>query len=254
MSGGGNMKSSKKIFFVSAAILIFLGILYFVIAQEAEQQVTQGEFAIKLVNALGLYSGLTISSPTSDYLERLKAKGIEPEGGFQPDKIITKEERADLIIKAFKLEPLIEEKGPRLTYQQNRAVIIQVTGNVQVRYGGKDEWIKAEEGMALSENDYIRTGEKSIVDLTVGITGRIRIKENSELLLKNLATQSDGKRESVCIYLAMGEMIVDTEKVPPDSIFLTTTPTVTVGVRGTIYNVKIVETQTEIQDVIPPKF
>lgn len=242
------MRKKAKIFLGLGIItLLFSGILWFVNAQEAEKPLTQGEFAIRLVKALCLDSGLTDSSPVESYIERLKEKGIKLEGEFQPDKIITKEEKSQLITKAFHVEVPIEEK-PRGIFYRDRAIIVYIEGNVQVKLGGKEAWVKAEKDMKLSEDDSIRTGPKSLVDLNVGVAGRVRIKENTELLLKTLSTQAEIRRETVCLYLAMGEMIVDVNKVGPDSIFLTTTPTATVGVRGTIYSIKVTESKTEIKN------
>lgn len=242
------MRKKAKIFLGLGIIaLLFPCILWFVNAQEAEKPLTQGEFAVRLAKALSLDSGLTDSSPAESYIERLKEKDIEPEGGFQPSKIITKEEKAQLITKAFQLETPVEEK-PKGVFYRDKAVIVYIEGDVQVRFGGKEEWVKAEKDMKLSENDSIRTGPKSLVDLNVGVAGRVRIKENTELLLKTLSTQAETKRETVCLYLAMGEMIVDVNKVGPDSTFLTTTPTTTVGVRGTVYSVKVTETKTDIEN------
>lgn len=240
------MKKNIKTFIALVTLVFLSNVICFVNAQETEQQLTQGEFAVRLVKALGIDSGLTDSDPAENYIERLKTNGIQPEGGFQKDKIITKEVKSKLLMQAFKFEAPAASDEPRSEFYRDKATIIQIEGEVQIKSSGKEEWIKAEKGMKLSEKDYIRTGSKSLADLTVGTAGRVRIKENTELLLKTLSTQADLKREAICLYLAMGEMTVDANKIPEDSIFLTATPTATVGVRGTIYNVKVTESKTEV--------
>lgn len=241
----------KNLLLLTAMIAFTIGFIFYGFTQEIKttepRQMTQGEFVVQLVKALGLDSGLMDSSTISDYIERLKANSIEPVEGFQPDKLITKEEKAFLISKALKLATKVVEQGEQKQYIRDKAVVIHLEGDVKVKCGDSLEWINAEKGMKLSEKDYIRTGSNSLVDLSVGIAGRVRIKENTELLLKTLSSRSDGKAETVCLYLAMGEMTVDVTKLSEDSLFLTTTPTTTVGVRGTIYNVKVAESKTEIK-------
>lgn len=208
-------------------------------------QQTQGEFAMQLVKALGWDKGLSTGATVNDYINILKKNAVEPTGGFQPNLPITKEDRITLISKALSLEQTGAVEG-KPSYVKNTAVISEFLGDVKIKRGGSNQWIKAEVGMELSENDTIKTGEGSFIHLAVGLAGRVKIKENAELLLKTISSEADKKRETVCLYLAMGEMIIDARNISKGSSFNTITPTATVGVRGTIYSVKVIEARTTI--------
>lgn len=231
-------------------MLLLVGVTFCAFAQDIRpvepEQMTQGEFVIRLVRGLGWDSGFTNSTDISLYIKRLKDKGIKLADGFKADKIITKDDRALLVSKALALEirsGKLEEVNQRI---RDRAVIIHLEGDVWVRCGDSPKWIPAKQGMRLSGKDYIRTGPNSQANLSVGISGRVRIKENTELFLKNLSTEVGDKSETVCLYLAMGEMTVDVKRLNEDSTFITETQTALIGVRGTIYNIRVAGHKAEI--------
>lgn len=215
----------------------------------AEQEMTGGEFVIQLVKSMGLESKLKPDATVNDYINILKEDGLVFPTDFDPAKPISKELKSDLLSHVLKVEEGEEEKVQMEIYR-NKAVIKKIEGNVTVKFEKTNEWVPAKLGMELVKGDYVKTGADSTVFLAVGIAGRIEIRENSELLLKDIGTQADGRSENILMYLAMGEATVDARFIDKDTIFETHTPTTIAAVRGTIYIVKVEPTngKTEIRE------
>lgn len=230
-------------------ILLAVGIYYRVTS--AQGKLTGGEFVIKLVESLSLDYKLQEGATVDDYINLLKEEGIGFPADFNPAKPITREQKADLLSQVLAIEEVEMEKAQlRMEVYRDKAVIKKIVGNVMIKREGADEWVPAKLDMELTEGDYIKTGPDSTVFLRVGVAGRIEIRENSELLLKNLATQIDKKSENILIYLAMGESSVDARYIHKGTTFEVHTPTTVAAVRGTIYVVKVRPTdgKTEIRE------
>lgn len=235
------MKASNFII-VSSMVLCLLAFSAFA-EETASKEKTQGEFAVQLCKALGL------EVPTGDYITQLESKGIAPEGGWQASKPISNTEMADILAKALGLEKKIEEQVATKVDEayRNKATIIKVVGNAEVKIGEKGDWTSAQEGMKLTQNDTIKTGPGSSVDLRVGMVGGIKIKENSELKLSELSSNPDGS-ENITLYMNIGEVLVDARGLKKGSDFQVHTTTTVAAVRGTIYNVKVSQDKTEIAE------
>lgn len=245
------MKKISKWITLGTSILLALGI-YISIAS-AEDKLTGGEFVIKLVHSLGIDSELPNDAAINDYINILKEEQIIFPADFDPAKPITREQKADLLSQALYTEEVEKNKFQmRSEIYRDKAVIKKITGKVTVKRGGTDKWIPAELDMELTESDYIKTGPKATAFLRVGVAGRIEIRENSELLLKTLASEADTRSDSILIYLAMGEISVDVRHLTKNSTFETQTPSTVASVRGTIYIVRVspVDGKTEIRDQI----
>lgn len=245
-----NSQFTKVILLIIGVFVLSLSIPDNLYAQIEEKDLatgqTQGEFAIQLVKALGWDMDFPPTATTEEYINILKEVGIEPPGGFQPEKPIAKEDRMMLLSKALSIEEtgIPEEKG---IFYRDTAVITKISGDVKIKRGESGQWIKAEEGMKLSENDSIKTSKDSFVHLNVGLAGRIKVKEDTELLLKTLSSEAGKHIETICLYLAMGELIIDARDIKEASTFDTVTPTTIAGVRGTIYSVKVLESKTIVK-------
>ena len=204
---------------------------------------TQGEFAVQLAKAIGM------EMPTDDYIAQLKEQGIAPEGGWQPNKPITNQEMASLLVTALGLQQEAAKRTEAKVEQtyRDRATILNIDGDVQVRLTEEDTWIKAKVGMKLSQKASIKTGSGAWAELRVGMVGAIKVKENTELSLLELSSSSDGS-ENIILYMNVGELLVDARGIDPDSDFQVRTPTTVAGVRGTIYTITVAEGLTELKE------
>jgi tetratricopeptide (TPR) repeat protein len=99
-------------------------------------------------------------------------------------------------------------------------------------------------GDSLKENDTVKTGLKSTVELQFKEKSIIRVKENSILKISSLYnTENSGK---VSLFLDNGKILANPEKQAKNSVFEIETQSITVGVRGTEF---VVISQNNISKV-----
>lgn len=239
---------NSKIFkWIILCIFILLTVGIFFKVTSAQEKLTGGEFAVKIVESLGLDYKIKEGAAPNDYITLLEEEGFSFPENFDPAKPITEEQKAALLSQILTLDEIKKQKAQVEAYR-NKAVIEKIIGNAMVKPEGTDQWIPAVIDMKLSEGDSIKTGPGSTIFLRVGVVGKIEIKENSELLLKTLATKANKKSENILIYLTMGETSIDVRHIDKETTFETHTPTSIAAVRGTVYIVKILsaEGKTEI--------
>lgn len=215
----------------------------------AEEQMTQGEFIMKFVKSLGLEYRLKEGANVEDYFNLLKEEGFVLPIDFNPNKVITKDEKADLLSQIIS-RGAEKEAGhvSKAEIYRNKALVEKIQGEVFVKLKEGEEWIPAKVDMELTEGSWVKTGEGAVLYLRVGIAGRIIIKEKSEMNLRELTTKADKESESILMYLAMGEIVVDVRFIGKNTKFETHTPTTVAAVRGTIYTVKVSpEEKTEVR-------
>lgn len=224
-------------------LVIVLSLVCISLNTHGEKVKTQGEFAIQLSKAIGL------EMPTDDYIAQLEEKGITPEGGWQPDKPISNEEMASLLVRALGLQQEAAKRTEAKVEKayRDRATILKLEGNVFVKLSEEEDWIPAKIGMKLSQKAAIKTAAGSWAELRVGMVGGVRIKENTELSLLEMTSATDGS-ENIILYMNVGELLVDARGISPNSDFQVRTPTTVAGVRGTIYTIKVAEGLTELKE------
>lgn len=88
--------------YVSLGILFFLGLFLALPATsqaeiELKEGMTQGDFALWLVKAIGAQTKLSPAATGDDAIKFLTSLGIIPEGGWQDDEVITNEILAGLL-------------------------------------------------------------------------------------------------------------------------------------------------------------
>lgn len=126
--------------------------------------------------------------------------------------------------------------------EKRTAQIASLNGTAEVRLAGKSEWIPAALGMTLNEGDTLKTAPKStaVLDIDQGKVGVIEMKEGSQMLIAELTAIPETDTSKTLLDLAIGEVLVRAQKVHGEaSKFEVKTPTSIVGVRGTIFNVKV---------------
>lgn len=220
-------------------IVVFAFVSISLLTVNAEEEVITRETYIKqIIQLIGSGSELPKNPTALDYATLLNEKGfdVSTENLNAP---ITAEEKSSLINKIINYKLENREKAPEGIV--NKAIVDEVSGEVSVLVEGKEQWLKAEKGMELGIGDTIKTGVASYIYLRVGKFGRITIRENSELTLKELSYLPERDTENIILNLAMGETIVDAKDIKKGTRFEVRTPTTIAAVRGTIYSVKIID-------------
>lgn len=117
--------------------------------------------------------------------------------------------------------------------------VLEFQGSVDVKIGGAD-WAEASKDIILNQGDIIRTGANSMAMVEIDNAGVVEVKENSELMLAELTTNSADNSKRTVLDLSLGEILVKAKKLTEDnSRFEVKTPTSVVGVRGTEFAVKV---------------
>lgn len=112
-------------------------------------------------------------------------------------------------------------------------VLIERSGNI----------VKAENGTPVYPNDTVRTGLDGSVGIIFKDNSRISLGANSRLDLKKFVFKPAQEQFSMVNKLTKGTASFVSgkmTKLSPESVVLET-PTSTIGVRGTTYNVKVNE-------------
>ena len=112
-------------------------------------------------------------------------------------------------------------------------VLIERSGNI----------VKAEDGTPVYPNDTVKTGADGSVGIIFKDNARISLGPNSRLELKKFVFEPAQGQFSMVNKLAKGTASFVSgkmTKLSPESVVLET-PTSTIGVRGTTYNVKVNE-------------
>jgi hypothetical protein len=103
--------------------------------------------------------------------------------------------------------------------------------------------VKAEDGTPVYQNDTVKTGADGSVGIIFKDTSRISLGPNSRLDLKKFVFNPAKGQFSMVNKLTKGTASFVSgkmTKLSPESVLLET-PTSTIGVRGTTYNIKVNE-------------
>lgn len=125
---------------------------------------------------------------------------------------------------------------------ERTAIVTSFEGNVEAMTP-KEAWKPISVGMVLNKSDVIRTQAKSSAILNVNGTGEtatVTVKENSQLMLADMATNKDDGSQQTLLDLALGEILIKAKKIHTDKTsFEVKTPTSIVAVRGTTFSVTV---------------
>jgi hypothetical protein len=123
-----------------------------------------------------------------------------------------------------------------------KGVITQATGRVNIKKVDEIEWTHAFTGFSVGQYDTIKIEDGSSVDIefdkTYGCYFKIRLQDHSKLTLTSLKPEKGSSREDILLDLAIGDILIKVENLPPESHFRVRTPTSMVGVRGTRFRVR----------------
>ena len=123
------------------------------------------------------------------------------------------------------------------------ASIKTIQGVVEVRQNEGD-WRPGEIGMILYPNDEIRTSGNSYAEILLdagGKTGQLEIKEKTRMRFNTLDENPQTKDKTTLLDVAIGRVMIHVQKLKGASRFEVNTPTATMGVRGTKFEVNVTE-------------
>ena len=225
----------KRIFVIAVIVVSFVVITSSVFAQDEET--TQGQFAVNLAGLLGQEK----MSP-QEAITFLSTKGISLDDANQE---ITTKQMADILSQTLNVGSKTASNMD--IFNRNQATITNISGTVKVRQNKRAAWEEAAAGMKLREESAIRTGIDGKVELRIGMIGEITIKKNTDVTLESLMARKNGS-ENIVLNIAIGEMTVNVQGIPPKTDWNTVTPTTLAAVRGTIYTIKVEPAKTELTE------
>ncbi len=124
-----------------------------------------------------------------------------------------------------------------------KAKVTLVIGNAYILRDDNPTKIKMKIGDRILPNDVIITGKKSAVNIVLANRGIFKIKENSNVSLKNLVNIDDENNKAT-IKITAGKIIIGLQKLKKESTFEVETPTAVAGVRGTTFMVSVDKKET----------
>lgn len=118
----------------------------------------------------------------------------------------------------------------------------KVYGEVQIQRPGQTEWSVPVPGEVLKQDYLVRTGANSYAELELDPANRFRLKENSQIMIKELAREAkdvDGAVVKLTEFnLLEGDVVFKLDQLPKDTLIRVTSPTAVAGTRGTAFRVR----------------
>ncbi len=134
-----------------------------------------------------------------------------------------------LVITSLLINNLLHEESNRIycTLAKGNSILMKEGKTVPFRYGD-----------SLKNNDVIKTGERSSVDLAYNDVVRIRLKENSILSILKVQMSRE-KKILLAVELSQGKILVDFVKPSRGDETHVMTPTSIAVVRGTSFGIHV---------------
>lgn len=120
--------------------------------------------------------------------------------------------------------------------------ITNITGAVNIYKAREKGWVPARIGMELDMEDRIMTGPASSTDIVFVRSdncSKVRILENADMSLKTLNLDKVTGDSQILLDLAIGHIIIKTDRLKGRSRFEVLTPTSMTAVRGTGFEVNV---------------
>jgi len=127
--------------------------------------------------------------------------------------------------------------NPAVVKAEAKAQLVIESGTVQVRHSG-ESWVSAENGMDLYESDSVRTGESSSASIILFKSSIIRLDSNTEVTLQEIIQEEETR---VSVNQDSGRTWNTINKISGIDDYEVQTPTTVASVRGTSFEVKIME-------------
>ncbi len=116
------------------------------------------------------------------------------------------------------------------------AIVMEVKGAAQARNKPKEKWRKLKINDVLKPGAVIRTGRKSFVALRIGVNASVVIDRQTRVALPEMV--QDGGTLRTRVKMAYGKSDMRVDQVGLRNDFSVATPTATLAVRGTAWQLK----------------
>jgi hypothetical protein len=130
--------------------------------------------------------------------------------------------------------------------------VVKTFGDVTGQKTAQPVWNKINQNDVLAVNDSIKTGIDSYAEMELNPGNNIRLKEKSQMLVKDLEAESKDSNGQVVklidFNLIEGDLALKLDKLPKDTLLQVSSPTAIAGARGTVFNVKY-DSQGKMTDV-----
>jgi outer membrane protein assembly factor BamB len=134
----------------------------------------------------------------------------------------------------------LETGKASLTYKE--AFVIFISGEAYVQ--GQGDWESLEIGNIVHPDEVIKVGDNSLCELQFGEQSVIRIKENTEVFVKDLWLKP--AETDIDLDLAVGSVLCKVSKLSGAESFKVRTRTAVCGVRGTEFSVSFSEAKETV--------
>ncbi len=124
-----------------------------------------------------------------------------------------------------------------------KAKVTLVIGKAYILRDDNPGKIRIKTGMRVLPSDVIITGKKSCVNVVIVKRGIFKIKQNSNVSLRNLIKVDDDNNVTK-IKVTAGRIVLGLQKLKKGSSFEVETPTAVAGVRGTSFMVTVKQKET----------
>ena len=134
---------------------------------------------------------------------------------------------------------------PVFLYSQEKTTEIKVTkvyGQVHLQKPGTVDWSVISPGGILKQGYLVRTGAGSYIEIELSPKNQFRLKEKSQIMIKDLAKEAkDGDGSVVKLTqfnLLEGDIVFKLDQLPKDTLIRVSSPTAVAGARGTAFRVR----------------
>jgi hypothetical protein len=128
-------------------------------------------------------------------------------------------------------------KTPDITKENLTVEITNLSGEVEIKRAGSEEYIPALKGMILNTGDYISTGFDSTAEILVNDLAHLKINQITHFSIDQLFYDNNLARTQIMLYSGEITSVVNPAKgVKAD--FKISTHVCTIGVRGTEFSVE----------------
>lgn len=124
----------------------------------------------------------------------------------------------------------------------SRALVLSIQGEAEFLKAGSKEWMPLEPSAVLTEGDRVKTGKGSTVKLELGGNAKmaeVLVRPESEFSFAAFRHDEMAKTDRTLLDMEVGSILIQAEKLSGDSKFEVKTPTSTVGIRGTTFEVNV---------------
>lgn len=133
--------------------------------------------------------------------------------------------------------------------ETSHAKVLQINGDAQVLKAGTNGWIVLSQDMLLSQGDTLKTGNDTQLILELAgeaRTAQVTVRPNTEMTFDTFYYEAEKQSEQTLLDVSVGSILIQAEKLRGESKFEVKTPTSIAGIRGTIFEVQVSPSSTEI--------